>query len=149
MKQFRLFLGISLFCFLTFSCQTKTQSGALGGAVGGAVVGGVAGGPYGALIGAGAGAVGGAIIGAVLDDADKERLDEDTRTKYNQKSGQISIDTIIALKEKGFSDEKIIGILEETKSTYPDITTSDIDRLRKAGVSDEVINYCLSTSSKR
>ena len=128
-----LFLLIS---FTLFACESRAGTGAFMGAAGGAVIGGVAGGGTGALIGVGAGAVGGAIIGAALDASDRDRLDDQTRNRYDQ--GQpLTVDDIIKMHKAGIDEDKIIGAITGN-GTY-NLTSSDIEKLQKANVSPKVI----------
>jgi uncharacterized protein YcfJ len=125
-----------LLCLILISCETKAGSGALIGGAGGALIGGVAGGGTGALIGAGAGAVGGAIIGAALDASDREKLDDSTRRRYD--SGEpLTVSDVVKMHEAKIDDDKIIGALNGN-GTYS-LTSDDVEKLKKAGVSKKVI----------
>lgn len=123
-------------CLILISCETKAGQGAFGGAAAGAVIGGVAGGGQGALIGAGVGAVGGAIIGAALDASDKDKLDRETRNRYEQ-GEPLTVDDVIKMHRAGIEDDKIIGSLQGNKSYK--LTSDDATKLKNAGVSQKVI----------
>jgi hypothetical protein len=125
-----------ILCLALLSCETKAGSGALIGAGGGAIIGGAFGGGTGALIGAGAGAVGGAIIGAALDASDREKLDDQTRNRYD--SGEpLTVDDVIKMHKSGIEEDKIIGALQGN-GTYS-LTSDDVTKLKNAGVSKKVI----------
>lgn len=126
----------TLFLLLFSSCETKAGSGALIGGAGGALIGGAAGGGTGALIGAGAGVVVGGITGAALDASDREKLDESTRARYD-KGEPLTTNDVIKMHKSGIEDDKIIGALHGN-GTYS-LTSDDVEKLQKAGVSKKVI----------
>ncbi len=127
---------VPLICLGLFCCENRAGTGAFMGAGAGAIIGGVAGGGTGALIGAGAGAVGGAIIGAALDSADRSKLDDDTRSRYDQ--GQpLTVNDVIKMHNAGISEDKIIGAINGN-GTY-NLTSSDVEKLQKAGISQKII----------
>ena len=127
-------------------CETRTQSGALIGGGSGAIIGGAVGGGQGALIGGAVGVIGGAMIGSALDDADRQRVAEQSPRTLNRVDNgeELSIHDIIALHSSGVSDEKIIELIQKTNSHYT-LNTYKIQRMKEAGVSDRVINYMMST----
>ena len=118
------------------ACESKAGTGAIVGAGGGALIGGIAGGGTGALIGAGAGAVGGAIIGAALDQADKDKLDSQTRKRYEE-GEPLTTNDVIKMHNAEIETDKIIGAIQGN-GCYP-LTSNDVKRLKKAGVSHKVI----------
>lgn len=130
-----------LFCS---GCETKAGTGFLAGGASGAVIGGVTGGGVGAAIGAGAGAVTGGLVGAYLDSKDQQRLEskDPATVKRIDKGEKLSVNDVIAMHHAKISDDKIIKILRDTNSRFK-LTTRDIDKLQKAGVSNSVINYML------
>ena len=133
---------------LTYSCESRAGSGALGGAVVGGVVGGVAGGGTGVLIGAGAGAVGGAIIGAALDASDKNHMNPEIYQKYKKKE-PLTIDDIITLSQQPLSDQKIVHMIDRTNSTYCNLSRKDISKMKRAGVKEDVIQYMRETCNNK
>jgi outer membrane lipoprotein SlyB len=130
-------LALAMIIIGLTSCETRAGQGAFGGAAAGAVVGGLAGGGQGALIGAGAGAVGGALIGAALDESEKRSLNEKTRNRY-EGGEPLLVDDVIDMHNAGISDDKIIGSLQGN-GTYP-LTSDDVKKLKKANISQRVIN---------
>lgn len=144
MKNYLILFSCFLLTPLTYSCESRAGSGALGGAVVGGVVGGAAGGGTGVLIGAGAGAVGGAIIGAALDKADQNQMDPAIYQKYKRKE-QLSVDDIIKLSQQPLSDEKIVHMIDYTNSKYCNLSRRDISKMKNAGVSRNVIQYMRET----
>ncbi len=92
------------------SCESKAGTGALAGAGVGAVGGAlVTGTPTGALVGGAIGAATGAIVGAALDSSDRSKLDKE------------SPQTVRKI-DKG-----------------EQLSTGDIKKMSKAGISDDVI----------
>jgi uncharacterized protein YcfJ len=144
MKHFLIYGGVA--ALLLTSCETKTQSGALIGGGSGAIIGGAVGGGQGALIGGAVGVIGGALIGSALDDADRQRVEQQNPRTLNRidNGEELSIHDIIALHASGVKDDKIIELIQKTNSHYT-LNTYKIQRLREAGVSDRVINYMMST----
>ena len=138
---------LSVAAVLFTSCESKAGTGAIIGGVAGTGVGAAVGGPAGAAIGAGAGAVGGAIIGATLDAHDRRNVDrQNPQTLQRIDHGeQLSVHDVISLHKSGVRDEKIIDLMKKTNSRYR-LNSYQIDRLEKAGVSQRVINYMLSTT---
>ena len=127
-------LSISMLSICIFSgCASKAGTGAVAGTGVGALAGGLGWGPQGALIGAGVGAVGGALIGQSLDNADRNRMNRETRQKYDRRQ-ELSTDDIVKLHKQGYSDEQIVGIINHTKSRFH-ITQNEAKRLRKRGLS--------------
>lgn len=134
-------IGLITFC----GCESRAGTGAtVGGAVGagtGALVGGVPG----AVIGAGAGAIGGAAVGAALDSSDRNRIEQrspDTMQRYDRNQ-KLKLDDIKSLSQAGISDDKIIGMIQQTNSRY-NLTTSQVIELKNAGVSQKVIDYMIN-----
>jgi Glycine zipper len=127
---------IPFLCLVILGCETRAGNGAIFGAAGGALIGGVAGGGTGALIGAGAGAIGGAIIGAALDSADKDKLDDETRNRYDQ-GMPLTVDDVIKMHKAEIEEDKIIGAISGN-GTY-NLTSSDVVKLQKGGVTPKVI----------
>lgn len=131
---------------LLSACESKTGTGALVGAGVGVGAGALIGGGSGALIGGAVGTVGGAVVGYLLDRSDQESLQNSspqTLRKINR-GEQLSIRDIEKMSNAGISDDKIIGIIDSTGSTYH-LTSSDVADLKNAGVSQRVIDYMLQT----
>jgi outer membrane lipoprotein SlyB len=129
------------------SCETKTQSGALGGAAVGALAGGLIGGnATGALIGGAIGAAGGALIGYALDQQDREIMQRNSpRTLSRIDNGeQLSLDDVKQMSRNGLSDQVIINQIKATQSSFY-LSSQQIIDLKKAGVSDHVINFMIRT----
>ena len=139
-------MSLAAILIIGSGCQTKAQTGALTGAALGIGTGALIGGGEGALIGGAVGAIGGGLIGASLDEQDRQNLRrENSRTYRRVENGeQLSVNDIISLHKAGISDSKIIDLIDKTGSQY-ELNTYSIDRLKKAGVSDTVINYMLNT----
>jgi len=139
-----LLLGASAALFT--GCESKAGTGAIIGGIGGAALGAGIGGIPGAAIGAGAGAVGGAVIGAALDASDRNNVEKQNPQTLQRvdRGEQLSVHDIISLHKAQVADEKVINLMKNTDSRYR-LNTYQIDRLEKAGVSQRVINYMLST----
>ena len=139
-------LIISISALSLTSCESKAATGIFAGGATGAAIGGIAGGGTGAAIGAGAGAVAGGLIGAALDAQDKRNLEKENAraAKRVEKGQQLSVDDVIAMHKAGISDDKIIDILKASDSRFY-LTTKDIDKMQRAGVSNSVINYMMRT----
>jgi hypothetical protein len=129
-------------------CESKAGTGALIGtgigAGAGALINPTAGG---VLIGAGVGAATGAMIGAALDSSDREKIRKKSpqTAKKVEHREQLSIDDIIKMSEAGIADDKIIGTIQSTGSVYH-LSSSDVDELKRGGVSQRVIDYMMQTA---
>ena len=140
-------LALSLICLC--GCESKAGTGALVGAgvgaVGGAAISGSAGG---ALIGAGVGAATGAIVGAALDVSDREALDRESPrpTRKIDRGEELSTDDVKKMTKAGLSDQVIISQIDATRSTFY-LSSADIIDLKKAGVSQRVINHMIETGN--
>lgn len=138
-----LILGAIVLC----ACETKTQTGALVGAGLGAGTGAlISPTPGGVLIGAGVGAATGALVGSALDSSDREKVQQQSPQTIRRvdRGEQLSIKDIEKMSQAGISDDKIIGTIQSTGSVYH-LTSSDIDQLKNAGLSQRVIDYMLQT----
>lgn len=143
---------VSVFCLVVIcltSCESKTGTGALAGAgigaIGGAAITGSAGG---ALIGAGVGAATGAIIGAALDASDRKALDQESpsTTRKIDRGEPLSTSDVKKMTKAGLSDDVIISQIDATKSVFR-LSSADIIDLKKAGVSQRVINHMIQTGT--
>lgn len=142
-------LASTTFVLILSGCATRTQSGALGGAAVGALAGGLIGGnATGALIGGAVGAAGGALIGYALDQQDRETLGRNSpRTLYRIDNGeQLSLEDIKAMSRNGLSNQVIINQIRATNSVFY-LSTRDIIDLKRAGVSERVIDYMIETGT--
>jgi len=130
----------------------NTASGALvGGGIGaisGAAIGGPRNGGAGALIGAAAGAITGGLIGNSLDQQQQERLRAQAPQTYTRvDQGQpLSVADVKALSEAKVSDDVIINQIRNSHTVFH-LSASDIIDLHNAGVSENVINFMISTPS--
>lgn len=145
-KTCRHAIGLGLVVLCLSGCETRAGTGFLAGGATGAGIGAIAGGGTGAAIGAAAGAVGGGLIGAYLDSKDRRSLERQSKGTYNRvdQGEQLSVADVINLHKANISDKKIIDLMKKTNSRYT-LTTRDIDRLQRAGVSNSVINYMMRT----
>ncbi len=103
----------------------------------------------GSLIGGAAGAVGGALIGYALDEHDRAVMQERSpRTLQRIDRGeQLSIDDIKNMSKNGLKDEVIMNQIDATNSVF-ELSSDEIISLKKAGVSQRVINYMIETGEK-
>lgn len=103
--------------------------------------------PAGVLIGGAVGAAGGAAIGAAIDASDRKQIEEQSpqTLKRIDRGEQLSINDIKKMSQAGITDDKIIGTIHTTGSVYH-LTSSDIQDLKNAGVSQRVIDYMLKTA---
>ncbi|MES2122766.1 MAG: hypothetical protein V4492_08335 [Chlamydiota bacterium] len=138
--------AVSLAAAILAGCESSAGTGALvGGGVGvgaGALISGT---PQGALIGGAAGAVGGALIGAAVDSSKETSYQESPRKPSKEKSnGQLSMEDIKRMTQAGVTDDKIISTIQSTGSVFY-LSSSDIADLKKAHVSQRVIDFMLQT----
>jgi len=135
-----------LVSFVMVSCQTKTGTGALAGGALGAGTGALIGKGKGALIGGAVGAIAGGLVGAALDEQDRQIMERRSpRTIDRMDRGEpLTISDVIKLSQGGVSDDTIIRYIRESGTTY-NLSQSQIDRMREAGVSQRVINYMVDT----
>lgn len=138
-------LAIALCALALTSCESKTGTGALVGGGLGAGTGALIGGGKGAAIGGAVGIVGGAIVGHLLSEDEHKKVEnENPRTAQKVERGQqLSVNDVIALHKSGLGDRKIMDLIDRTGSVY-DLSTSQVHRLERAGVSDRVINYMMT-----
>jgi outer membrane lipoprotein SlyB len=138
-------------CYTPEGRPDRTASGALGGGVigagTGAIIGGAAGNPgAGAAIGGAIGAITGGIIGNSIDQAQRERLvQQSPQTMQRVDQGQpLGLADIKALARAGVSDEVIISQIRNARTVYR-LTTAEIIELKDAGVSERVIDFMINT----
>ncbi len=139
-------LPIMACAVLLAGCESKAGTGALVGAGGGALIGGLAGGGTGALIGGAAGAVGGALIGYALDEHDRAVMAEKSPRTLDRidRRQQLTVEDVKNMSKNGLSDDTITRQIDATQSVFR-LSSSDIIGLKKAGVSEYVINYMIET----
>ena len=141
-------LALSIGAIAITACETNTQTGALVGAGVGAGVGAlISPTPAGVLIGAGVGAATGAVVGSAIDSNDRNTISKNspsTMKKIDNKE-QLTIEDIKRMSEVGITDDKIIGTIHSTGSVFY-LSASDVEGLRRAGVSQRVIDYMMQTS---
>lgn len=144
-----LLYSLTAITFLT-ACESKAGTGALVGAGVGAAAGALISPTVGGvLIGTAAGAATGAIIGAALDSSDRQNLQENSPETLDRVDAKapLTLSDIEKMTQLGISDDKIIGTIESTNSVYY-LTPKDIEDLKKAGVSDRVIDFMIKTGEK-
>jgi outer membrane lipoprotein SlyB len=131
---------------VTTGCATKTGTGALVGTGLGSGVGAIVGGGKGALIGGAVGALSGGLVGAALDEQDRKIMNNSSpRTVERMDRGEpITISDVIRLSQGGVSDQTIINYIKKTGTTY-ELTQAQIDRLKKGGVSQRLINFMVDS----
>lgn len=131
---------------LLVGCESKAGTGALVGAGGGALVGGLAGGGTGALIGGAVGAGTGALIGYALDEQDRKIMESRSpQTLERIDRGQpMTVQDVKNMSRSGLKDETIINQIKASNSVYH-LTSEQIIDLKKAGVSENVIDYMIET----
>lgn len=131
---------------LLFGCQSKAGTGALAGGAIGVGAGALIGGGSGALIGGAVGSVAGAGIGAILDaeDRDKVRNNNPRTLDKIDNNQQLSVSDVISLHQSGVSDDKIIELIRQS-DTHFNLNEYKLSRLRRAGVSERIIQYMLNT----
>ncbi len=144
----KIFSGVLLILSLLLSaCQSQTGTGALVGTGLGVGAGALIGGGSGALIGGAVGAVGGAVVGHLLEEDDRTQLQNSSpqTLKRIDNHQQLSINDIKKMSDAGISDDKIIEVIHSTGSVYH-LTSTDVTELKRAGVSERVIDYMLQTA---
>ena len=135
---------------MLFSCETKTETGALAGAGVGALAGGlIGGGATGAVIGGAVGAAGGALVGSALDAQDRSNLEQNSPETLNRldQRQQLTLKDIEEMSKNRISDKTIIEEIKATSSVFY-LSSDDIIQLKKAGVSQKVIDYMIQTSQQ-
>jgi uncharacterized protein YcfJ len=141
-------VGMFLFCSLGCNTTNNTGEGAVIGGLVGATAGGIIGhnddrhGGEGAAIGAAAGALTGALIGSQIK---KQPVQQATQSNTAAQPGQtvnpnqISLQQVAGLAKQGVHEDVIIDKIRLSNSRY-NLTSADIDYLKKEGVSQKVID---------
>lgn len=129
-------------CATTNNTERGAFAGGVVGTAAGAGIGALTGRP---LLGAAAGAATGTAAGALIgNETDKqERREKDAAQAIQLAEAQaaqqrIGIADVIGLSQAGQSDTIIINQIRRTRSTFQ-LTVTDLDMLKKSGVSDRVI----------
>jgi hypothetical protein len=141
------FLILAIGTLVMASCENKAETGALVGAGAGIGAGAlISPTPAGVLIGGAVGAVAGALIGAALDSSDREKLQRESPRTMNKinRGEQLSTADIVKMSQAGITDDKIIGAIHSTGSVYH-LSSTDVQDLKYAGVSQRVIDFMLET----
>ena len=132
----------------------NTASGALIGGAAGAMTGAAIGGPHNnagpdALIGAAAGAIAGGIIGNVMDQQQAAALRAQAPQTYVrvQEGQPLTLADVKAMAAARVSDDVIINQIRTSQTVFH-LGSSDIIDLHNSGVSDNVINFMISTPSQ-
>lgn len=152
------FVVVSLLCCVG-GCATKTQTGAAIGVAGGAALGAGVGSLVnssvgaGALIGAGAGAVSGAIVGNQIDEQDRRR-EQELRERSTTRPADayftnesITQAKVIEWSRHGVPQQVIVDRIERSGSRFS-LAAADENRLREAGVSEDVVLAMKQTSRR-
>lgn len=148
MKKILSAVGITT--LILTSCQTNTQSGALGGAAVGALAGGLIGGNIeGAVIGGAIGTVAGGLVGYALDQQQRETLQQNSPGTLNRidRGEALSVDDVVQMHKNGLQDDVIINQIRAT-NTHFYLSSNDIVYLKKNDVSEDLINYMISTGQQ-
>jgi uncharacterized protein YcfJ len=152
--------GMTLVAAMGFGsagCETKAQTGTLVGAGAGAAIGGLIGSTHkssagvGAAIGAGVGAIGGYVVGNEMDKKDQRERDRTVDQRAAPERGTAASGVqqadVIAWTNDGVKDEMIIDRIERSGSVFR-LTAADENKLRDAGVSEEVVRAMKNTARR-
>jgi outer membrane lipoprotein SlyB len=139
------FLILGVVLLTATSCATNTGTGALVGGGLGAGAGALIGGGQGALIGGAVGAVAGGLVGNAMDANQRAELERNSPHTLRRvdKEDRLSMDDVIALSQAGVESDVIISMLQKSHSEFS-LTSSQVIRLKNAGVSQKVINYMVN-----
>lgn len=144
---------LGLFALIAFATtgsgcahMNNTEKGAIGGGVigtaAGTAIGAATGKPLlGAAIGGLAGTAGGSLIGNGIDKEERRERDINQAValaEAKQQQQRLGMFDVIRLAQAGHDDQIIINQLRTTGSTFQ-LTASDLDELKRAGVSSRVI----------
>ena len=156
MKRYRHILAAAIIGLSVTGCVTpqgrpdNTASGALTGAAVGAIIGSTARNPgAGAAVGAAVGALAGGAIGHSVDlaqdvqDAQYAR-ESQARQQEVEDTQPLTIDDIISMSRARVGDDLIISQIRNSGTVYR-LRSADIIDLKKAGVSERVVNVMINT----
>lgn len=138
-------------CETPYGTPDRTGTGALAGGAIGAASGAIIGGRHageGALIGGAIGAITGGLIGHSMDQEEQERLRaEAPQTYVRVEQGQpLAVADVKAMTTAKVGDDIIVKQIQSTRSVYH-LSAADIIDLHNAGVSENVIQYMISTAN--
>jgi len=137
-----LFTGSGSGCAHTNNTERGATAGGLVGSAAGAMVGAASGRPLaGAAAGALIGTAGGALVGNAADKEEKRASDiahAQAVAEARSQQQRMGIADVIGLAQGGHNDQVIINQIRNTRSSF-DLTASDLDMLKNAGVSPRVI----------
>ena len=146
MKKYGYFFVVTAYLLVLSGCaenQTKVGEGAGLGGILGAVVGGVIGHQQkghhelgGALIGGAVGATAGGIVGSQIPNQNAPQ--RASMAPPSAPISQVTMQQIVDWTQQGLSSDTIISRIRTTNSTYS-LTADDISYLRRAGVSERVV----------
>ncbi|GAB5411546.1 MAG: hypothetical protein ChlgKO_06600 [Chlamydiales bacterium] len=77
-----------------------------------------------------------------MDRARLEQRAPETLRRYDS-GKKMKVSDVIALSQSGITDDKIIYILQRSNSRY-EITSKEVFELKKAGVSQRLIDYMIN-----
>ena len=156
MKSYCYFLvltvvGISLAgCVSSQGRPDYTASGALTGGALGAIIGSTAqDSGHGALVGGAVGAVVGGLIGHGMDQAQEVQLKAQapqTLERLEQEQ-PLTVEDVQSLVKAGIGDDLLINQIRNSRTVYH-LRTADIINLKKAGVSDKIIDFMINTRTQ-
>jgi uncharacterized protein YcfJ len=156
MKPYRYVLATVIIGLSVSGCVTpqgrpdNTATGALTGAAAGAIIGSTARNPgAGAAIGATVGALAGGAIGHSADqaqEAQEARFRAEAR-QQEQERQTLTTDDVKAMTRAKIGDDLIISQIRSSRTVYH-LNTADIVRLKRAGVSEKVIDFMINTPNE-
>jgi len=157
MKWYGYFLAITVVGILVTGCMShqgqpdNTASGALAGGATGAIIGSMARHPGpGALVGGVVGALAGGAIGHGMDQAQDAQLRAQAPQQSMQRVEQNQPLTFVDVKslvQAGISDDLVISQIRNSRTVYH-LNTADIIDLKKARVSEKIIDCMINTPTE-
>jgi len=144
-------IGLLAGCASPDGQMNNTGTGALIGGAGGAAIGAIADRRdpgLGALIGGALGVVTGGLVGHSMDEQQREWLRAQAPETYVrvQQGQPLSVADVKALAKAGVSDEVVITQIQNSRTAFH-LSADDIIDLHDAGVSDNVVDYLISTAN--
>ncbi len=157
MKWYGYFLAVAVVGILVAGCMSpqgqpdNTASGALAGGATGAIIGSMARHPGpGALVGGVVGALAGGAIGHGMDQAQDAQLRAQAPQQSMQRVEQNQPLTVVDVKslvQAGISDDLVISQIRNSRTVYH-LNTADIIDLKKARVSEKIIDCMINTPTE-
>ena len=153
MKRYVSFLAVTIIGLSIAGCMTpqgqpdNTASGALAGGAVGAIIGSTARNPgTGAAVGATVGALAGGAVGHGIDQAQQAQQAQLTARAQQQAQDPppLTIDDIISMSKAKIGDDLIISQIRNSRTVYH-LKTADILDLKRAKVSEKVIDFMINT----